>query len=490
MTVSSGPPTAAPRRRSGALKVAMTLLGGVVVLMGLGLLATGGGLMWLDHTERDASGYLSTSTTTFSSTGHALVSMVDSGGGAGPTDWLPERAIGTVRIRAELADGASVFIGIAPRGAIEGYLNGVGYDEMTDLSFAPLRAADRHLAGGTAALPEASTFWVASVSGLGRQSLVWDVRPGHWAVVIMRTDAAAPVVAYVSLGAKAGWLTPLGSGLLAGGAVLLLAGSLLAWRGARPREVIEGTPPVTAEELPSADRAYPLRLDADLDEPLGRALWLVKWLLAVPHYVVLAFLWAAFVVLTVLAGFAVLVTGHYPRPIFRFNVGVLRWTWRVAFYSYFALGTDRYPPFRLGPDPNYPADLSLEYPERLSRGLVLVKWWLLALPHYVVVAILVGGVALVWSEVEGLVVVVGGGLVGLLAIVAGAVLLVSGRYPRPLFDVVVGLDRWVFRVLAYAALLRDEYPPFRLDTGGRDPSGGTPARGTDERAEGELPGAA
>jgi Domain of unknown function (DUF4389) len=209
----------------------------------------------------------------------------------------------------------------------------------------------------------------------------------------------------------------------------------------------------------SVAQSNSVRVTGTLDTSLNRWLWLVKWLLAIPHFVALLVLWIAFVVLTVIAFFAILFTGRYPRGIFDFNLGVLRWTWRVGFYSYSALGTDRYPPFSLGSIPDYPATLEIDYPEHLSRGLVLVKWWLLAIPQYLIVAFFVGG----WGHV------LGPGLAGLLVFIAAIALLFKNRYPTGIFDFVMGMNRWTVRVTAYAALMCDTYPPFRLDMGGEDP---------------------
>lgn len=131
---------------------------------------------------------------------------------------------------------------------------------------------------------------------------------------------------------------------------------------------------------------FPVAVDAVLDEPLSRWLWLAKWILAAPHMAILFFLWIASFILTVTAFVAIVVTGRYPHPLFATNVGIMRWSWRVGFYAYSVLGTDRYPPFTLA-DVDYPAQLRVAYPAHSSRGLALVKWWLLAIPHYLIVGI-------------------------------------------------------------------------------------------------------
>ena len=191
-------------------------------------------------------------------------------------------------------------------------------------------------------------------------------------------------------------------------------------------------------------QSYPLSIRGDLSIPPNRGLWLIKWLLAIPHFIVLLFLSIAAFVVWFIVWWAILFTARYPRGMFNFNVGVSRWWWRVSFYAG-VLGTDRYPPFSLAPDDNYPADLYVEYPERLSRLKVVFKWWLLAIPHYIITYFF-------------------DGLGFAVSIVTGVALLFTGRYIDGLFGVQMALNRWKWRVSGYAGLMYDDYPPFEFDT--------------------------
>ena len=459
----------------------LALVGGTILAVAsLGLVLGGGTLLWAHATQRDAAGYYDSPVERFETDAFAIMSAnVDLGTDQGEGDWNPIDHVGTIRVRAERADAGPVFVGIARRSDAERYLAGAAYDEVTDLRDHPRYRRSGGLR--QPANPGAQTFWVASAGGAGGQTITWDLAAGEWAAVVMNADASPGVSVEARAGLRTGWLLGIGGGLLAGGliiAAVALALILFAAQGSSAARVapLTSPPPVAPAGSPGPSAAYPLRFEGHLDPDLSRWRWMVKWLLALPHLMLLALLWIAMAVATVVAGVAILFTGRYPRGLFDFNVGVLRWTWRVTFYA-FTLGSDRYPPFSLADDPGYPARLEIAYPASLSRPLVLVKWWLLAVPHYLILGVFGGG--LTWWAWEGTApdggggFVLRGGLIGLLVFIAAIVLLFRGRYPQPLFDFVMGLERWSFRVFAYAGLMTDEYPPFRLDTGG-DEAGATP----------------
>ena len=192
------------------------------------------------------------------------------------------------------------------------------------------------------------------------------------------------------------------------------------------------------------ERNYPLEIRGELSLPPNRGLWLIKWLLALPHWIILFFLGIAAFVVWFIAWWAVLFTARYPRWMFSYITGVMRWQWRVSFYAG-VLGTDRYPPFGFASDDDYPADLYVEYPERLSRVKVIFKWWLLAIPHYIIVYFF-------------------GGLAFAVSIITGIILLFTGKFRDDLFGVQMAINRWKWRVNGYTSFLYDDYPPFEFDT--------------------------
>jgi Domain of unknown function (DUF4389) len=182
---------------------------------------------------------------------------------------------------------------------------------------------------------------------------------------------------------------------------------------------------------------YPATVEIENPPKLSRLLIFVKWLLLIPHYIALFFLSIAAWFVLVICWFAVLFTGRYPESLFNFLVGTLRWSNRIL--GYFHLQTDDYPPFSLDDDPAYPMRVKIDYPSRIARWRPLVNW-LLAIPCFIAVWLL-------------------GILMEVSVIIAWFAILITGRYPQPLFDIVTIYLRWSTRTLVFAYWMTEEYPP-------------------------------
>jgi hypothetical protein len=187
---------------------------------------------------------------------------------------------------------------------------------------------------------------------------------------------------------------------------------------------------------------YPVQVDAERQDEYNRFLPLVKWLLAIPHYFVLFFLFIGVLFVKIIAFFAVLITGRYPEGLFNFVTGVLRWAWNVNAYVY--LLTDRYPPFALDQDPTYPAQLTIDYPaEGVNRWRPLVHW-ILIIPYAIVAGVLS------W-------------LAGIVALVGVFVILFTKALPEGMFKLILIPYRWQNRSAAYTLFMVTRYPPFEWD---------------------------
>ena len=188
---------------------------------------------------------------------------------------------------------------------------------------------------------------------------------------------------------------------------------------------------------------YPVNLVGLYEERRNRFLWLIKWLLVIPHAIVLWLLSLPTIVTMPISWLIIVIAGRYPSFLWAYHAGLLRWNWRVNFYSYEAGTTDEYPPFSFDSRDDYPADIFIEYPDRSSRLTALFRW-LFIVPHWIIVYFL-------------------GTIRNLLVFIALVALLFTGRYPASIFEIVIGLNHWTHRVSAYGALLIDQYPPFSFD---------------------------
>ncbi len=197
---------------------------------------------------------------------------------------------------------------------------------------------------------------------------------------------------------------------------------------------------MTVAMMPAESSGHPVQVSVPYPEQLSRGLIFVKWLLAIPHFIILYFLNLAFMLVTLVAFFAILITASYPEGLFKFAVGIRRWYMNV--YAYTFLLRDEYPPFSLD-EGQYPVVFTAERAEPMNRFLPLIKW-LLVLPSLIVVTVLM--------------------IVALLVtIIAWFAILFTGKYPEGMFNFVVGTLRWYERATLYAYLITDVYPPFSLD---------------------------
>ena len=218
-------------------RVVLIVLGSIGVLVGLALLVGGGWLLWADRTQRD-DGYLTTPTERFATPTYALTRTrlsIDTHGAG----WvLNDNWLGTVRLRGDSAGSKTLFMGIGPQAEVSRYLGDVAHANVQDLDFDPFRATYLPVSGGSPqAPPTDQSFWAASASGVGTQTLTWKVRDGDWSIVVMNADASRGVAADIDLGAKLSFLLWVAIGTLIGGA-LVTAGSagliVLAARTPRP----------------------------------------------------------------------------------------------------------------------------------------------------------------------------------------------------------------------------------------------------------------
>jgi hypothetical protein len=233
-------------------RVILIVLGSIGVLFGLALLAAGGFVLWADRTQRD-DGYVTTPTERFATPTYALTRTRLDVGTDTPGWLLNDSWFGKVRIRGDSSGGRMLFIGIGPEAAVAKYLGSVAHASVEDVDFDPFRVKYRPIVGGEPqGPPTEQSFWAASASGVGTQTVTWKVREGDWSVVVMNADGSRGIAADIDLGAKLSFLLWVGVGSLVGGLLVVGGSAALIVLAARTRNPPAATS-VPPSPVPSAD---------------------------------------------------------------------------------------------------------------------------------------------------------------------------------------------------------------------------------------------
>ena len=200
----------------------------------------------------------------------------------------------------------------------------------------------------------------------------------------------------------------------------------------------------TSGAEPNVRPPHPVAFDVVYPERLSRLTTFFRLILVIPQLIVVYLLTIPLYILTIIAWFAILFTGRYPKAFFEFNTGITRWLSNVGAYT--ALLRDEYPPFSMDAGA-YPLTLDIPYPERQSRFRLFVRG-ITILPNYIVFYFV--QIAFFFTT-----------------FIAWWAILFTGRYPRGLHTFAVGVHRWQHRQFAYMVLLRDEYPPYSINADAR-----------------------
>lgn len=186
---------------------------------------------------------------------------------------------------------------------------------------------------------------------------------------------------------------------------------------------------------------YPVEVEVDGPQPQNRLSVLLRMIYAIPHLIVVALVGVVAQVITLIAWFAIVITGKYPSGMLNFAEGYLHWSTRAS--GYYSLLTDKYPPFAMGSAEDYPIRLSVQSQiDGRNRVTVFFRIFML-IPHVIALYVLqiVGNIVMVISWIAAL---------------------VTGSVPAGMHTFMAGVLRWQTRVGAYGLLLTDVYPPFSL----------------------------